>query len=471
MLGNDSLNAINASIQTYLFKQGDKQFVEVNYLIPVTDLEKVFIGSDSFQYKVLLTVALKQSSRIIKADKVMLSSPTMTTDHSILHSMRWVVDPGNYELESTLSDFKKTENQITLINPIVVNAWNSNIHLSDIQLFLTCKSTQLKSGEFVKNGIQYEPLPYQIIDKNQNILNSYCELYHYTSLEKQGYVFQYELYKQDSNKAFVKITDWYKAKSNPENGIIIHRKDISSLPSGHYKLKISILNKNKSLLDSKSVEFDRLNPFWDRLLELQYANISEEEFFARLPQDSIHYYLRALNVILPSTERDMIKDLDQPNKSVESRMYLYHFWRDHFGEQCVERFQKFMKLVRYADQNFIAGFRYGFESDRGITYIKYGAPIEIIHEENDNGAFPYEIWMYDKLPTGQTNVRFLFYNPDLAGGNFILLHTNCYGGRFNKQWELELYRKVKDEFDGENPVEATRIKSSVNRRAREYFEK
>jgi len=90
--------------------------------------------------------------------------------------------------------------------------------------------------------------------------------------------------------------------------------------------------------------------------------------------------------------------------------------------------------------------------------------------EDEPSAPPYEIWSYNQFPaTGQQNIRFLFYNPTLAVGQFQLLHSNARGELFNPQWEIELYRD-----DGSGTIQGTNIDSriapdNIGRRARRYF--
>ncbi|MEP7196225.1 MAG: GWxTD domain-containing protein [Saprospiraceae bacterium] len=463
-------HAINADIKPYVFAKDAKSYFEVLYYIPTNKLSRIYNKDSSYYHQVNLTVLLKQNNRIVRAEKFKLISPIMLTSQAMLHDFRMLIEPGEYELESTLQDANNPKDEITQVNNFKVNEIPNSIYVSDIQLYSFCKSSAEVKENMYKNGFVYEPLPYQLVDKNLNILMSYFEIYNIKQFSEKNYIIKFELFQQDSNLSYIKTAEWFKSKLTTENGIVLNQKDISALSSGHYKFVVSLMNKQGNILNHKQTEFDRYNPFWDRLLTLNYSEHSEEDYFNKLSVDSIHYYLKAMNVILPSTERETLSNLDRNGKEVAQRMYLYRFWKDNFGKDCVAKFEKFKRNVLYADVNFVSGFRYGFESDRGVTFLKYGSPVEVIPEDNDNGAYPYEIWMYDKLPTGQSNVRFLFYNPDLTGANFILLHTNCYGERFNKKWELELYRKVNEEYEGDDSVDATRIKKSINRHAREYFE-
>ena len=71
-----------------------------------------------------------------------------------------------------------------------------------------------------------------------------------------------------------------------------------------------------------------------------------------------------------------------------------------------------MKVAEKVDLYFKSGFGYGFETDRGYTYLKYGPPADIVTVEDEPSAPPYEIWVYYDFPmTSQSNVKFLFYNP------------------------------------------------------------
>lgn len=462
---------INADIRTYTFSQGKASYLEVVYFIPTAHSERIYDADSSFHQEANLTLVLRQGDKIIQAEKYHLIGPISKEDKPLLHCVRMAIKPGNYEIESILSEGRTGTHEISQINKCTIPPPTDGMGLSDIQLFANYAAAGNAQSPFCKNGIQFELLPYQILGRTNHVLTSYVEVYHMDLYNAKNYILRYQIWGKDSLSKDIKKDEWFKYKDVSDPGIILNRRDVSALASGTYSLVISVLRRDTSVVAQQKIEFERYNPFWDRLIELHYENPSEETYFSRISNDSIHYYLRALNVILPSSERDVLASLDHGNRIVEKKMYLYRFWRDHFGSECVSRFERFKKNVLYADRQFVSGFRYGFESDRGVTHLMYGVPQEIIREDNDNGAFPYEIWMYDKLASGQSNVRFLFYNPDLTGTNYLLLHTNCYGGRFNSKWELELYRKVKDEYDGDNPVDATRIKKSVNRRAREYFEK
>lgn len=471
--------AINADIQAYVFRDSNNSFVEIIYFIPTQKLQKNYKPSSttntserdsSFQYQVKLELNLKMENKIIRSESYMLNSPFLMESKALLHQFRWEMPAGVYTLESKLIDAFNVKDELTFINNFQVDQVSAELKISSIQLFRSVKNVKTVSSTLYKHGFEYEPIPYQTIDRDQNILLSYCEIYSIPQLKDKTYALKFELSAKDSLNNFYEIEEWYKSGSTIESGIILNQKDVSDLPSGHYRLDISLIDKSNSTIISNSVEFDRYNPFWDRLVKIQYDNQRDKEFFDLMKIDSVNYYLRALNAILPSLEKNEISLLNKKNNPVEKRMYLYRFWKDRFDTACIDRFRRFQKNVEFANAGFPTGFGYGFESHRGIIYLKYGPPTEVISENQDNGAYPYEIWIYNKMANGQANVKFLFYNPDLTETNYILLNSTHRDEYKNPRWELELYRKVKEEYDGANPVEATRIKKSVNRRARDYFD-
>ena len=104
--------------------------------------------------------------------------------------------------------------------------------------------------------------------------------------------------------------------------------------------------------------------------------------------------------------------------------------------------------MRYAiavDKKFRSQVGYGFETDRGYMYLKYGMPSQVITRESEPTAPPYEMWYYDRIEQGdQRNVKFIFYIPSLAHNDYELLHSNCIGEKNNATWFYKLYSKRND---------------------------
>jgi hypothetical protein len=103
--------------------------------------------------------------------------------------------------------------------------------------------------------------------------------------------------------------------------------------------------------------------------------------------------------------------------------------------------------------------------------LKYGSPDDVIAVDDEPSAPPYEIWFYHSFPvTGQNDVRFLFYNPSLAGGDYRLLHSTAIGEIRNSRWQQILYSDALSEPAGGDFLDGADVSDNFHRRAVEYFE-
>lgn len=79
---------------------------------------------------------------------------------------------------------------------------------------------------------------------------------------------------------------------------------------------------------------------------------------------------------------------------------------------------EFYRRVAFADLRFASALtgKAGWESDRGRIYIKYGPPREVHHQLAEQGAAPYEIWLYPDL-----DMHFVFRDKT-GSGDFELIN-------------------------------------------------
>ena len=129
---------------------------------------------------------------------------------------------------------------------------------------------------------------------------------------------------------------------------------------------------------------------------------------------------------LPQSDVELV-DFMLKNDSISGqRLYLYSFWVQKNPNNPELPYKKYIEVANAVDKKFKSGFRYGFETDRGFIYMKYGQPDDIETREVEPSSPPYEIWVYYDFPqTMQSNVKFIFYNPHLAPGDYRLLHSTA----------------------------------------------
>ena len=95
----------------------------------------------------------------------------------------------------------------------------------------------------------------------------------------------------------------------------------------------------------------------------------------------------------------------------------------------------------------------------------------MISVSDEPDAPPYEIWFYEQFPfTAQSDVKFLFYNPELSAGGYTLLHSTARGEVNNPQWQLELYSSINEgDKIGTDYRNRTEVSDGINRNAARYF--
>ena len=85
----------------------------------------------------------------------------------------------------------------------------------------------------------------------------------------------------------------------------------------------------------------------------------------------------------------------------------------------------------------------GWRTDRGRVLLTYGTPNDIERNPSDNSKHPHDVWRFNKIKT-QSNVRFIFYNPNEATADYVLLHSDLNAEIKDPRWEFKLYRNVND---------------------------
>lgn len=117
------------------------------------------------------------------------------------------------------------------------------------------------------------------------------------------------------------------------------------------------------------------------------------------------------------------------------QQYFYYFWARRDEAYAESIWLAYKKEVDYVDENFGTRIKHGFETDQGRIYLKWGAPNSIGKRHQDIYAYPYEIWHYYTLGDRFRNKRFVFWNRDLVGEEFELLHSDVPGEINNQQWK------------------------------------
>lgn len=461
---------INASVTYSTFLAPDQPFIEVYLFVEGNSVEQVMNTDSLFQPSVEVILMFKKEDKIVKADKYILNGGWSEKRVNLYDLKRYALDNGEYLLEVVVKDVNNAANLSVYRTPVTVDyAKKEKLMQSDLQLLRVVRPDNSESIA-VKNGYYMESIPFNFYYKNTSKLYFYNELYNADKAIADDFLVRYTIEKVNGNGSTEAMIIGNKKRSPDPVSVLLYQMDISKLPSGNYNLVVEVRDRIGTLLSDRSVFFQRSNPFLDE--ELAKTAPIEEEFVADLTKEELRYSLKAIAPIAKQADMELINLLIANEDSLDQqRRYLFSFWAIQSPVETERAYRKYMDVAKHVDLTYNSGFGYGFESDRGFIYMKYGAPHDVRTVETDPTAPPYEIWVYERFPkTNQSRVKFLFYNPSLAPGDFRLLHSTARGELQNEQWELELYRDAPNDIEGTDYISGTRMNDGFNRNARRLFE-
>lgn len=462
--------SINASVTYATFLAPEQPYLEVYLFVEGNSVEQVMNTDSLFQPSVEVIMMFKQGEDIVKADKYILNGGWSEKKVNLYDLKRYALANGEYLLEVIVKDTNNPANLSVYRTPISVDYQEEEALMqSDLQLLRVVRPDNSESIA-VKNGYYMEAIPFNFYYKNTATLYFYNELYNADKAIADDFLVRYTIEKVNGNGSTEAMIIGNKKRKPEAVSVLLYQMDISKLPSGNYNLVVEIRDRIGTLLSERKVFFQRSNPFLDE--ELAKNAPIEEEFVANLTKEELRYSLKAIAPIAKQADSELINILIANEDSLEQqRRYLFSFWAIQSPVETEKAYRRYMEVAKHVDLTYNSGFGYGFESDRGYIYMKYGAPNDVRTVETDPTAPPYEIWVYERFPqTKQSRVKFLFYNPSLAPGAYQLLHSTARSEVNNPQWELELYRDAPNEIDGTDYISGTRMQDNFNRNARRLFE-
>jgi GWxTD domain-containing protein len=298
----------------------------------------------------------------------------------------------------------------------------------------------------------------------------YFEIYNHAPGTSTEFFVTYAIEKSDGLGNIQTITKAHKKRKAAELVPVLTQLDVSKLESGNYNLMVEVRNSANELLDQKRVFFQRSNPYLNINSDSLSTDELATEFVSKLDSFTLSYSLRAIMYRVPATDVPILNGLIASGNSEAQRRFLFSYWAGSTPNFAEATYNKYMEIANALDNMYRNGFGYGFETDRGRIYIKYGRPDDIHSVENEPSAPPYEIWTYNVIEnTKQKNVKFIFYNPSLVSNGHVLLHSNCRGETNNPRWKVELYRDDPNSWEGKNAFDAIDIQDNINRQGTRLF--
>ena len=460
------LLALEADITITRFQTPDKAYAEF-FIYILGSSVSVETDQSTTRASVNVTYFVESGAQVVAGDKYNLISSGDGPIADFMDLRRHFLDPGTYQLTVELTDNLNPDNTVSLTREFIMTAPSGALQQSDIQMLSTARPATEESV-WVRNGMRLTPAPFAWYPEGIHELVFYHELYHSDIALEQEFYISY-LIAADYNPDKVLIQGYKRLKPMPINSIL-QAIDISGLSSGEYVLSVEVHNQKKELLSDASITFKRDNPEIDQKLQEEADQYYATSFVVPMTDDSVRYALRAIAPLIAQTQVPVLNYLISKGEPETRKKFLHQYWTEKAPDNPAQAYAEFMRVAHVIDREFQAAFGYGFETDRGRIALKYGMPDDLISVSDEPSAPPYEIWIYHYFPaTRQSNVRFLFYNPSLAGGAYELLHSTALGERQNRRWQQDLYRDALSEARPGDYIDAKDVQENVHRRAVEYF--
>lgn len=399
-------------------------------------------GTGNLSTKVEITQVFTYKDSIVVADKYMLDSPVMKDSliEDFYDIQRYALNPGIYTYELTIKDVISGE-MVQGQQTLEVKAMKENqLMISDIEFIEDARPSE-EQNNFTKSGFFMLPYLTNYFPPEIDKIAFYSEIYNADKAlgENEPFMLTCGIENSSTGRMVEGIFKFKRMDARSVNPSI-NFVPIEKLPSGDYNLVVNVLNKKSDTLVSKKVFFQRRNDI--DLAQLVSPDDLEIDpsFKNDIPWDSIPYFVGSLMPISERYESETILRMLKGTDTTLMQNYFFSYWRQSAPEDPFKAWRAYKAQVYYAERLFGTQIKYGYEADRGRVHLQYGSPNAIADRPNEPSAYPYQIWHYYRI--GQrSNVRFVFYNPDLVTNDYPLLHSDMQGELQNLRWQNDLHKR------------------------------
>jgi GWxTD domain-containing protein len=366
-------------------------------------------------------------------------STAANTRFGIMDIRRISLEPGDYEFTGYLKDKLMTDaHQHQFVFDVSLKAQpTEHISMSGIEFVQSVKPSTATLANS-KLGHDILPLVTNATYQDMDSLHFYLETYN-SHLESEGLYFVTAFISLANSTSKLKNLSRTLRQTSRPLDLVYSGFSIQNLPTQTYYLNIEVYNRDQKLIASMMKKFFVINT--KLRIESGLSAGAFDELF-KLSEEQLSYYLRTLYYISTNTERDFANALKTTD---EKKNYFLNFWESRKGsnDNPVKPWAEYKARVDYANRHFKASHLEGWRTDRGRVLLTYGTPNDIERNPSSNSRHPHEIWRYNKIKT-QPNVRFVFYNPNEATADYVLLHSDLRGEVNNPRYDFVLLRTNDD---------------------------
>jgi len=407
--------------------------------------------NNAWQGKVRTDITIRDGHKVVNEEHYVLATKPVTEGsllyaQNIIDLRRYELEPGIYYIELHFADDMKKENDYAYVDSVVVDSVGRRPRLSDIQLVDTSIVSE-KEDIFQRNGNLQLPLCSNFFDEHRKTLHYYAELYR-PQTETSPLTVRTFISKKEMEYAVNRLSKTDTAGGNIVT-ILENKFSLKTLPSGNYYLNVLVEDSNHEKLASKSLFFQLVNAHPEQMEAARpdSGNVNNHKdsyidlnktFVGKYKPEQVRAILKMIIPVADPTEKTNINAFLKRPDDTYSRYFIYNFWLKRNKLKPDEAWKEYASRVKEVNKLFGSSLFSGYETDRGIIYLKYGAPTERVVVNNESNALPYEIWQYNNLQNA-SNALFLFYRPGMVTNDYKLLHSTVTGEFKNKNWRSSLF--------------------------------
>ncbi|MCU0453052.1 MAG: GWxTD domain-containing protein [Bacteroidetes bacterium] len=313
-----------------------------------------------------------------------------------LRQMSFDMKPGPFDVRVEVRD-QESNKTITLRRKVLVSEFRQGtVSLSDVMLVNRLTS----SGD------------------RRNIIPNISG---YVGDQADGFFIFYEMYSQgaaapvrlvatiqNSNRDSVGGLEQIEAPLEPTHQVFMKFGDLN-LPIGPYIIRVGAYPVGVPPTDANRIA-STSRTFTMRWSDLPFSIVDLD-----LAVEQMRYVARTSDV-------DFIRAGETPE---DKRLRFLEFWNKRDPDPQTTRnelMEEYYHRVEYANRNF-THYLEGWRTDRGMVYVRFGAPENIERHPFETNSRPYEVWHYYNLnyefvfvdETGFGDYRLRYPTTDLLG--------------------------------------------------------
>jgi GWxTD domain-containing protein len=341
----------------------------------------------------------------------------------------YAVPFGDYILDVSAHDSLQPTMRDSVSYPLTLRAYPATPSSSDLEICSEVSKETHQSKVFVKNSLEAIPNPSLVFGVTSHPVSFYyLELYNLAI--DSTFTIKERLF-DGSNKIVRESSKNQKYSAN--NVVDVGMMNVSSFPSGRYRLSVSVYNQGGTEICNSSKTLFLSNPHI-KPPTVSAATLNTNDF-AGMTADELSQEFRECQYLATPDETKRMK---QMTTQESKRDFLAKFWTEvENGQDGRKQFDRnvYLQRIAVANQRYRSMGKEGWQTDRGRVYLLYGEPEEVERFPNSQDSKPYEIWHYYQIESG---VEFDFVDRN-GFGTYILVNSTKRGENQDSQWQQYLH--------------------------------